>query len=326
MSRYVRFDYFRIVFRDKDMDAKQPDKQFDFLRWMEKISKKPKLGDRLYTFSTTEFSRLENYQVGSEEENTGTDYYYLHFARLRPGEDLQKAKKDDVLVPLDMGADEYLGEEVSALFDAKSCILMLQNNRYSLGQSGIEKYLNHFWESEDETIFLRPVLLSNPIDYALKGKGYKKFRFRVADSDISPEIENSSTLKQALNAVKKYKAPYVEITISTGRTNAELEDEEIDGLITELIEHRDIVNMAEAKIINQFDASEVVNLFEQRLSNFYLVREVKDKETGRKLTLNHEVLWKAMYSIYHDGPVPEELGNTKKQKLEVLKNLKNIGF
>ncbi len=43
---------------------------------------------------------------------------------------------------MELDEDEYIGEEVSALYDQEYSIIMLQRNRNSLSPSGIEKYFS----------------------------------------------------------------------------------------------------------------------------------------------------------------------------------------
>ena len=147
MYRKVRFEYYQVVYKKSSDDSGDRDRLFDLVQWMDKAKKKS-LEGRTYDYYE-ERARLENAYWDDELE-----FYFLHFVRLRERNIPSMAKTDKEVEPIELEEDEFIGEEVSALYDEGNHVLMLQRNRYSLGPKGIEEYFNLLWDNDDEKIYL----------------------------------------------------------------------------------------------------------------------------------------------------------------------------
>lgn len=306
MVKYIRFEYYRIVYRKISDADSTPDRLFDILPWVEKI-KGMELKDRALEVQG-EKSRMDNSKVDLE-----SSYHFLHFLRLREASNIQKAKLDGVLKPVDIDDDEYLGEEIAVLIDAPNSIFMTQRNKYSLGPAGLEKYLNQIWGSEDETIYLRPILVRDPIKVAKKSGVYKKFDVKIAEANADKLLAKDTKLAGFIRAFKEYEAPYIRISMSTGHFRSEeLGTETVNQVIDEVQSFPELFSDVKVGIINDTSKVEILDLLNNKMTNFYRVRSEKG------LTLNHEKLWDVMFSIYHDGHVPEGLTEITGQKRKVL--------
>lgn len=161
--RKVRMEYYEVVCKAKDDSAGIPDRSFDLNLW---INKAAKLSLEARTFDYyEEQARLDKFWY-----DDGSEFWFLNFVRLRETNIPSKARKDKEAEPITLDDDEYIGEDVTALYDEKLNIFMLQRNRHSLGVSGLEEYLNLIWNAEDITIYLRPICPKN-----LQEKAKKRF-------------------------------------------------------------------------------------------------------------------------------------------------------
>nr|WP_245671853.1 DUF6731 family protein [Desulfuribacillus stibiiarsenatis] len=190
-TRKVRFEYYHVTFRKKSDGNNDRDREFDLVRWIDKATKKS-LEGRTYDYKD-EQARLEQGYWDDELQ-----YYCLHFVRLRDTNIPSRAKANEKVEPIELEDDEYIGEEVSALYDENHHILMLQRNKYSLGPQGIEEYLNLVWDKEDETIYLRAICPPDAIELARKASEYRRINLRLADINTRASESILNSLKSPL--------------------------------------------------------------------------------------------------------------------------------
>ncbi|UOQ47777.1 hypothetical protein MUN88_17240 [Gracilibacillus caseinilyticus] len=210
MYRKVKFEYFQVTVR-KIGETKE--ELFDLTRWMDVVNKislekraREYLGER---------ARLEEAYFDED-----LDYYFLHFVRLRATNIPSKAKIDTNVEPFELEDDEYLGEEVSALYDDNKSILMLQRNKFSLGPSGIADYLNIIWANDNETICIRSIPIPDAFQLARKPKIYRKVNLRLANINSAVDQGFVDKLKSPLGPIIKSYGEYggvnAQITITVG--------------------------------------------------------------------------------------------------------------
>ncbi|MDO8223948.1 hypothetical protein KHP33_003545 [Bacillus cabrialesii subsp. tritici] len=147
---------------------------FDMLLWMDQVRRRS-LEGRTFDYRQ-EQARLETAYWDDELE-----FSFLHFVRLRDTNIPSTARATAGVEPLELEDDEFIGEEVSALYDEDNHVLMLQRNKYSLGPEGIEEYLNLAWNNPNDTIYLRPIAPPNVFDLAKEATEYRKINIRFAD-------------------------------------------------------------------------------------------------------------------------------------------------
>lgn len=272
ITRKVKFEYYEVVSKYKDDPDSSRDRPFDLRRLIQKAYKMS-LEARTFDYYG-EQARLDRLWYDDVKE-----YWFLNFARLRATNIPSKASETKELEPIELEDDEYIGEDVTALYDEKLNILMLQRNRYSLGPSGIEEYFNLLWNNEEETIYLRPICLINPVEHAKKALYYRKLNVRFADLPInSVDDWEDNSFKKLIKAFGTFDAVTAEVTISVGRTrDATLNRDTVHESIKEIYAHKDIISRAElAKKDDEDTSVEIIDLFDHKIHDYlYFTLELR---------------------------------------------------
>ncbi|UUZ84758.1 hypothetical protein LJK88_14640 [Paenibacillus sp. P26] len=258
VRRKIKFEYYRVVSRKREDEIRTPDRLFDLRRWIDKANKKS-LEARTFDYRQ-ERSRLE--EAGFDED---VNQWYLHFSRLRDSLLPSKATVTSKVEPFTLEEDEFLGEEVTALYDEDSFILMVQRNRLSLGHSGLEEYLNLIWAEDEETIYLRPILATDIVERAKKGDQVRKITIRFADLETREMKEGSkSSIRRLVEGMRNYGAVNGEITLSVGHSRDKtLAAETINDSIDDILLNKGFITKAEVSIKNEGDEVEIMDLFEE---------------------------------------------------------------
>jgi len=266
------------------------DRLFDLRRWLEKVGNMS-LEARTYDYYQ-EQARLDRLYYRDDLK-----YWFLHFTRLRDINLPSRATTETEAEPMILEDDEYIGEDVSALYDDNLYVLMLQRNRHSLSPTGIETYLNLLWEKENkETIYLRPITLKDSIERAKKANYYRKMTVRFADLRNKVFREGKSPIRALINCFGKYNPINAEITINLGYVKGEtLHRQTVHDTIDDILDNKDIVTKAELGKKDTDDTKvEVIDLFEDKMHDFtYIPLE-------KKRSLTHEDVAFRMYEIYRD--------------------------
>lgn len=290
-QKNVRFEYYQVVFEEKN-EKKKRDRLFDLVRWINKANGYKTLESRTYDFFT-EKARLETAYYDDEMK-----YYFLHFVRL--GDNIpSKGKLNGKVEPLELADDEFIGNEITALYDENQHILMLQRNRASLGPSGVEFYLNQLWNDENEVIYLRPIAPRGVFEGAKKANHFKKIRLRFADIDSISVDEGASPLLSVLGTFGKYSGVAGEIYITSGRSKEkELNPETMIETIEDILANKEtgIINKAEIHYKYTDDtAVEIVDLFAK------IAHDFGQFPMEKRSTLSHFAIAEKMWNLYHNA-------------------------
>ncbi|WP_282067002.1 DUF6731 family protein [Bacillus pumilus] len=288
-QKKVRFEYYQVVYTKKEDRKEQRERLFDLLVWLEKANRKS-LEGRTFNYRQ-EQARLEEATWDDELK-----FFFLHFVRLRDTIP-SKATTSSKVEPLELEDDEYIGEEVSALYDENNHVLMLQRNKYSLGPEGIEEYLNLIWDSEEESIHLRPICPPDVFEMARKSKEYRKINLKFADlKTINSQRlfdKLKSPLKGIFSSFEKYEGVNAQVTITVGNTKNSLDEENINETLSDIQENRELFSGAElARRANDDTRVELIDLFAHKAHDFGTFRLEKRE------TLSHYSIAKEMWTIY----------------------------
>jgi|GEM_PF-2076077 len=310
--KYIKYEYFRVTFTHVEKNN-QKRGLFKLEKLIDIIKEKP-LGERAEKIGT-EGSRLDEYL---KQE----DYIFLMFSRLKKSYFTKKGKIDAPLKNLDMEDDDYIGEEVCALYDPKLHVLMLQRNRDSLSPGGIEQYLNlmlsKVTEDNQNQIFLEPICTDDANYRAKKGNVIRKLQVRVADKDIDKINKKDLGLKNLVNAWSQYEAPYVDIVLLNGRfKDQKINKEPVHDLIDEISKNPELINKARLTI-GDSGQPEIIDLLTDKATDFSPV-SISEKIIEAREQLNHIKVWDFMLDIYHVG-----IGN-KKRKLDIQRYIQKGG-
>jgi hypothetical protein len=308
--RKVRFEYYQVVFRTTQDKKAQRDRLFDLLLWMTEAKKKS-LEGRTFNYRS-EQARLEN-AVWDDE----LGFSFLHFVRLRDTNIPSFAKSTSQVEPFELEDDEYIGEEVSALYDENNHVLMLQRNKYSLGPDGIEEYLNLLWGKDEETIYLRPICPPNAFELARKASEFRKINIRFADlkktnnNNLASKLK--SPMKKIISSFDDYEGINAQVIITVGNVKgSSLDEETIKDTLDDIQENPGLFSKAEIAKKDDDDARvELVDLFDHKAHDFGTFRMEK------RSTLSHQAIAKEMWTIYS---VNEGCNNRQKDINDFLRS------
>ncbi len=262
--RKVKFEYYEVACKEKNEQGNIQDHLFDLQQWIDRIGNKS-LDGRTYDYYQ-EQARLE--RIGYDN---AIDLWFLNFVRLRVTNIPLKGKISELAEPIELEDDEFIGEDVTALYDPKLNIIMLQRNIHSLGPTGIEKYINLAWANENEDIYLRPIILINPIEKLKNAKYYRKMVVRFADLPTKEmNMKTNSPLNKIIEAFGQYEAVNAEIIITVGRAKGNsLYKETVHDSINEIFLNRDLVTKAELTKRDTEDSNvEIIDLFEHKVHDY----------------------------------------------------------
>ncbi|HJE97436.1 MAG TPA: hypothetical protein K8V00_07420 [Ligilactobacillus acidipiscis] len=221
----VNFDFFQVWIKSHDGNIKP----FDLDDWSEKLPS-DNLDERNIRYSG-DIIRCDKAECIHPEDHPLT---ILHFNRLRNSTAPAVATlSTPELTDVELKDNEYIAEDISALFDSTNCVLMLQRNIFSLSVNSLAKYVNYFWnvnkeEEKMDEIEFRPVLIKDAFKTGLKAKRINKFTFKTANVVRGTGVNNifKSGIGKAIEALETYSGVDVEVTISTTRSKESVLDKE----------------------------------------------------------------------------------------------------
>jgi len=266
-GRKIRLEYYEVVCKNKEDEVNVPDRRFDLNLWIDRAARLS-LEARTYDYFE-EQARLDKFWYDKE-----TDFWFLNFIRLRETNIPNKASIDKEAEPLVLEEDEFIGEDANALYDERIGVLTLQRNRYSLGVQGIEEYLNLIWNSDEQTIYLRPICPINLQQKTMRAKNYRKFTIRFADiQNRNLDSDARRPFKKIFDSMREYEAVNAEITITMGyNKNDSLDINTVHETINDINRNRGVVVKAEVGIKENEDTNvEVIDLFSDKMHDFIFV-------------------------------------------------------
>ncbi|CAM3489062.1 hypothetical protein FTE24_006405 [Saccharibacillus sp. WB 17] len=199
---------------------------------------------------------------------------------------------------MELEDDEYLGEEVSALYDESRNILMLQRNKYSLSPTGIEDYFNLSWGG-NETLSLRAIAIPDPFMLARRPTIYRKINLRLANVTQAKEqgiLNNlNSRLSQIVDSFGSLNGVNAQITITMGMKKEEnLNEEEVGRILNDIEENPELFSGAEITVKESDEGKvELIDLLNNVAHDYATFR------MEARTTLNHYAIAEAMYLKYH---------------------------
>lgn len=286
-TRKIRIEYYLVVTVPKDVHSTAKDKLFD----LEKLIKK---ADGL----THEERTFDYYQEEARLDkilyNDTNNYWYLNFTRLRQTKIPSKAKKNAEAEPIKLLDDEYIGEDVTALYDIQNHIIALQRNRDSLSSTGIEQYLSSLYGSSTHDIYLRPISPKDIEDRIAKAKIFRKITIRFASMpDGKLRGADNSSLGSFIKKFKMFDAKTATITMSLGHSKVgSLDAETIRETINEIQENIGVISDAELSLKNsETEPVDVIDLFSMKSHDFISIKMEK-LETIPFKTIADKILMK----------------------------------
>lgn len=266
--RKIRVEYYQVIKTKRDESGN--DEIYDLEKLILKADSLS-LKDRIYNYYQEE-ARLDKIKY-----RPSTECYYLNFVRMRQTKIPVKAKRDSESTAIPLEDDEYIGEDVSVVYDKNYNIIALQKNRDSLGSSGLGYYLSKLLDSDVYEIILRPVPLKDINERMAKVKGCRKLVIKLAtDRSRRKIIPDKSSFHELLKFTKPFESRNVSITISMGRGKGFIDAKAIYDTIQDIRETSDFVNGAELSVkYNDSEPVQIIDLFAMKYHNFIWIKMEK---------------------------------------------------
>lgn len=204
-------------------------------------------------------------------------------------------KADADAEDLELDEDEYVGEGLHILYDKNHQLFMVQSNRFSLGISALESYLNAIWDVPDETIHLYP--LQKDIDIpSYQRKSYKTITIGFGNlKALNREARTTRSLEGILSSFNQMGCHTAEVKFSLGHSKQPtLNRDQVHNLLADIAENRDIISTAKLTCKDDdVEKSEIINLLD-------FVEESKiDFRLPERTTLGKEYTFNEMIQEYN---------------------------
>ncbi|WP_075720845.1 DUF6731 family protein [Roseburia sp. 499] len=268
-TRKIRIEYFQVV--KAPIGGNDSGRLYKLEKLILKANELPP-EERIFQYYQEE-ARLDKFLY-----NKVDDYWYLNFVRLRQTKLPVRAKKTEEATSMHLAEDEYIGEDVSAVYDCKNHILALQRNRDSLSANGIEQYLTELCGEKDNGIFLLPVPIRGINEKINRAKVFRKFtmKFATATELKKTDVKNTS-FSRLFQYLDKFESKTATLTISLGRTRkGTLDETTIYEAIDDINNTDGIVTGAEVSVkYSETDPVDVIDLFTMKYHDFIFYKVEK---------------------------------------------------
>ena len=262
-SKTIRFQYYQLKYCKHDGKKLGKSKVFNLVNWIDKmhsenrIKKKIEIGKLLV--------RID--EIKYDENN---DLWALRLMKLRDDNIPSKVKEDEIAEPIHLEADEYIGEDMSILYEKRTGIVMLQCNRFSLSASRVREFIQFTNGDNDILISLDPIGAFFDEKQFKKGY-YKNIDISFANVALWSDPKNEKTaLSSIISPITKFGGFTGHITISLGRVNeSTLNRIETQKLADEIRENKQFINSAKIKVKDDDDNDiEIMDLFQDVEQDF----------------------------------------------------------
>lgn len=258
--RKIKVEYFRVYIERKSGADKG--KEYNLENLIIKADKMT-LEERKFSYYQEE-ARLD--KISFEKS---TKYWYMNFLRLRQTKLPLLATLNKEAEGFDLEADEYIGEDITTLYDSKNNVLVVQRNVDSLSASGLERYLTELLDESEYRISLRPFLDENVAQKLGNVKTYRKMTLKFAsDRKEKKVIPQNTSLHRLFEYFNQFDANSVTLTMSLGRGNrrGSLDQDSINMMLQEMNDSDGFVVGGELSVkYNEIDPVETIDLFTMKV-------------------------------------------------------------
>lgn len=282
-TRIVKFNYYQIQKSYLKNDEWTDPEIFDFGEFLTEMFSR----GRIVQTQKIEPSGLK-YRIEDIFTNAENELWYVKLMKMRDTNIPSKVKENTKAEPFHLDDDEYIGEDVSFVYERKSGIIMYQMNRFSISPTKFQEVLFHLNNSANERFILSPI--SFVMDQkALERDYYKKIDVSFANLNHL-DVDNKTPLGKILSACSKVGGVSAHVTISLGHSKIEtLNRYATQSIIGEARENPLYVRGAKVTVKDDDDTKpEVINLFDN-ISSDYITFTLNSRET-----LDTDILYKNM--------------------------------
>ncbi len=285
-KRIVKFSYYKIKLVSIE-NGHEKDCDYDLTNWLALVSDNSHMY-RNYDLADTKINFQELYNYSKE------DIYVFRAYKLRDNNVPSKIKEGESAEPIELEDNEYIGEDITVLYDWKNSICMIQQNRMSVGVSRLAEWINKTRGfDENQKVTFVPIS-----DRFTKNKLKNKYIRTIEFSFANMEQENGDgPLRSIINSIGRYNGTAAKIVISVGRAkDAQLDSQSSYDLIEDIQNHPESIRTAKAKLKSMSDDDkariEMVDIFETS-SHDYIEFNITEKKPLDFLQAREK-----MYTVY----------------------------
>lgn len=174
---------------------------------------------------------------------------------------------DDTSTAEVLDDDEYIGSECCAIYDEKSGILAIQNNRNSVSFNGISNFFNEYLEDED--IFLSPITYKEEFCNISDDDFINYKSFMVGFTDISlfsqiAEREDNQAISWITKIAKDLSAVNGKIEFGVGRKKKFLSKENLKYLVECFRKNNGVISSLKVKRATE-DSIRIIDLLSNKV-------------------------------------------------------------
>jgi len=260
-TKLIKFDYCQLYYKIKRKNTVY--QLFDIEVLINEISKRQlerKVIDIFDGFKVRieRFDYIENRKI-----------WMMRILRLRDANLSFLVKPDEEAKPIELGDDEYLGEDMTMLFDVKNNVAMIQRNRFAVGFKNLQRMMQNIMQIEGILIDIRPI--TKVVDERTIQRDYfKSIELRFANLKRKDTDAIGGALGAIIKAYRSLNGGGGAFVVNLGRTKREtLAKEPTKELLDSIQQHKDVLNTA---ILRAKDAEDndidIINLFDNIFSAF----------------------------------------------------------
>lgn len=288
MERKVKFQYFKITYCQLNKGRYEHKGGFNLADWVINFEKQGKM------------NKLIGYEDGSarvEKFDLEDDYYIIRFIKKRFSAP-SKCKEGEEAEPIPLDDDEYIGEDVTLLYDREKNIVMLQSNRFAMSYNSISRFIsNDLNKKKDKDnkkikVFLKP-LIKDHSELNFKDKIVRTLE--VSFANINTNIAHRRAVRRLLSGLGAYHGLSGRISISVGRSKTDaLNNEEVHNLIKEVVEEKQGIERVTVKYKDDEDsATQILDLFDDVRNDIIYIKQEENKP------LDYDNIKQKMIAIYN---------------------------
>lgn len=291
-TKSIEFQFFQIILQKEFIENNQSvwkaQRVFDFKDWLQIQHQEGNVKKNI-NVNNDFLGNLDTVALSKTNRN-------ICFARFYKLRDIVPAKVKDGIgaESIELDEDEYIGEDVSILYDDSNGVCILQRNRFSLSYLKIADWLSMSCE-EGYRVRLKPINDSNMFG-KLSDKNVRSFELSFANLGSELEEAQNGTLKQMMRSVQYYDGVTASVKIGVGRKKHGRLNQRAMDLLLEIM-NRDRKNFTKAKVTisDENDANiEVLDLLDAIMSSTINVT-IKEKEI-----LDFDSMAQKMENVYNN--------------------------
>lgn len=176
-----------------------------------------KLEDRMKSVNFAQI-RLDHIE-DLPERNSLPRRWLLDFTRFRDTSGPGKGRRDTPIEDLDIGEDEYFGEETAALFLPDQGYLIVQYNHHGVRPGAMRTYMSQYLGNEVNVFDLRLVLDKDAEQRYKRKKFFTRLHVAVDLAHLTAaDHEGGNALAKVVDAATEMNASHLDLTISVGHS------------------------------------------------------------------------------------------------------------